>query len=114
MKNQAFGDNAASQYMMSKKIMEINPRHPIVSELLRLTEENEEDEEAKDLAVLLLDTSLFQSGFNMENTNDFSQRMYRLMKRGLNLDSLELLDEIDITEQEEDEEEDEVDEDAQS
>merc|ERR1711871_1273220 len=33
MKAQAFADNQRGQYLLSKKTMEINPRHPIVSEL---------------------------------------------------------------------------------
>merc|ERR1712083_189900 len=52
--------------------------------------------EVKDLALVLLDTALINSGFHMEDSNDFSQRMYRVMKTGLGLKSLDLADHIEI------------------
>jgi len=101
MKNQAFGDSGKQQYMISKKTMEINPRHPIIAELAKRVEADDSDDDAKDLAKLLFDTALLNSGFAMENPVEFAQRMYRLMKTGLSLDNLDLLPEIDIPEEEE-------------
>merc|ERR1719182_161307 len=79
------------------KTMEINPRHPIIVELNnRVSGEGDVSEEVKDLALVLLDTALINSGFHMEDSNDFSQRMYRVMKTGLGLKSLDLADHIEI------------------
>merc|ERR1711920_704913 len=72
-------------------------RHPIIVELNeRVSGEGEVSEEVKDLALVLLDTALINSGFHMEDSNDFSQRMYRVMKTGLGLKSLDLADHIEI------------------
>merc|ERR1712222_298942 len=49
-----------------------------------------------DLALVLLDTALINSGFHMGDSQDFSQRMYRVMKTGLGLKSLDLADHIEI------------------
>merc|ERR1712032_1690048 len=97
MKSQAFSDTKKSSYLFSKKTMEINPRHPIIVELNeRVSAEGEVSEEVKDLALVLLDTALINSGFHMEDSQDFSQRMYRVMKTGLGLKSLDLADHIEI------------------
>merc|ERR1712151_99462 len=97
MKSQAFSDTKKSSYLFSKKTMEINPRHPIIIELNeRVSAEGETGEDVKDLALVLLDTALLNSGFHMEDSNDFSQRMYRVMKTGLGLKSLDLAPHIEI------------------
>ena len=101
MKSQAMGNGVAS-YMRSQKTLEINPRHPIVSELARRIE-GDENTEAADLAWLLHDTALLNSGFDMADTTAFSGRMYRLMKSSLGLDSLDLEPLIEVPEEPEEE-----------
>merc|ERR1712146_777996 len=91
--------------MMSKKTMEINPRHPIIIELSKLSSDENNEGTAKDLAFLLYDTAALNSGFDMENPKEFSQRMYRLMQSGLSLENLNLVDEAEIPEEEEEPEE---------
>lgn len=113
MKSQAFGDKSRMQMMLSQKTMEINPRHPIVAELKKLVEEDEENAEAKDIAWLLFDTSTIASGFDMGDPKEFSSRMYRLMQSGMKLDSLDLLEEIEIPEEDDEEEAEDLDADVE-
>jgi len=99
MKAQAFGDPSRQAYMFSKKTMEINPRHPLIAELLKDVETSGEDAvsvDNKDLSWLLFDTALLNSGFQMEEPQEFSKRMYRLMQKGLSIESLELLEPIPV------------------
>merc|ERR1712151_574846 len=97
MKSQAFSDAKKSSYLFSKKTMEINPRHPIIIELNeRVSGKDKPTEEVKDLAMVLLDTALLSSGFHMEDAGDFAKRMFRVMKSGLGLKSLDLADHIEI------------------
>ena len=42
MKSQAFADPSRAQHLVSKKTMEINPRHPIIVELLARVNENKD------------------------------------------------------------------------
>merc|ERR1711934_401919 len=116
MKSQAFSDAKKSSYLFSKKTMEINPRHPIIIELNnRVKDKKEIPEELKDMAMVLLDTALLNSGFHMEDSGDFSQRMYRVMKSAFGLKSLDLVEHIEVPDEpetaddegEEDEDEDE-------
>merc|ERR1711968_156240 len=50
MQSQAFADNKRTSYLVSKKTMEINPRHPIIIELKKRAEESPDDDDTKDLA----------------------------------------------------------------
>jgi len=101
MKSQAFSDNQRNSFLFSRKTMEINPRHPIVIELNNRVA-NGEDDETKDLAMLMYDTALMSSGFVMEDPTAFAARMYRVMSSGMDIDSLELAPEIEIPDDEED------------
>ena len=96
MQSQAFADTKRSQYLVSKKTMEINPRHPIIIELQKRATENPSDEDTKDLAEILYDTALLNSGFQMEDAKSFARRMYKLFQAGLSLDTLDLVPEIEV------------------
>merc|ERR1712054_100204 len=87
----------------SKKTMEVNPRHPIVIELNKQLKDDAESDAAKDLCNLLFDTAFINPGFQMEQTDEFASRMYRMMQTNLKLDSLDLADEVEIPEDEEEE-----------
>jgi len=107
MKSQAFADPSRTAYMGSKKTMEINPRHPLVTEINKRVGENAESEDTKNMAWLLFDAALMQSGFAMDDPKEFAERMYSLMKQGMNLDSLDLEPEIEVPEEEEEEKKEE-------
>lgn len=82
MKAQAMGDNRAFEYMKGRKIMEINPRHPVIEKLNGMVSANEDDAEAKAMAELLFDTALMTSGFQPEDLNKFADRIYASMAFG--------------------------------
>ena len=88
MKAQALRDNSMTSYMISKKTLEINPKHGIIKELKAQLEKDSNSSNIKDTIWLLYDTSLLNSGFSIEDPNAFAKRTYKMILFGLQDDTI--------------------------
>ena len=86
MKAQALKDSSTMGYMAAKKQLEVNPDHKIVIALLERVEANKNDKAIKDLVMLMFETSLLASGFNLEDPTIHANRIHRMIKLGLGID----------------------------
>eukprot|EP00924_Labyrinthula_sp_SR-Ha-C_P007403 snap_masked-scaffold_24-processed-gene-2.24-mRNA-1 protein AED:0.01 eAED:0.01 QI:0/-1/0/1/-1/1/1/0/761 len=107
MKSQTLGDREMSSYMTAKKILELNPRNPIVDRL-KILVDTENFDEAKNIAWVMYDSILLQSGFDLDDSVKYAERTYELLRSNLNLDSLDPLPVMDIPEEEDEELEEDI------
>jgi len=105
MKSQAFANVDKGQALLAKKTLEVNPRHPII---VALKERANVDAEATgaaadvaDIARLLYEAALLNSGFSLEDTRAFAGRVSRMVGSAMKLESLDLVPEITLPAKEE-------------
>jgi len=105
MKAQALNDPTRYSFMASKKTIEINPYHPVITKLNEKSQEDAEDSDTKELAIMLYDSAIIQAGFDIDDQTAFNQRMIKFLRQGLNIDeSAGMADEPEDEPEEEEEE----------
>jgi len=110
-RGQAFGSKNPTK---ASKILEVNFRHPVI---IAMKDSIADDtESAKDLAQLLYDSALLQSGFVIEadSIGTFASRVDRIVRLGLGVEEdaeIEPMPEFPEDEEDEDDDDDEDDED---
>jgi len=95
--------------MLAKKTLELNPHHSTMKTLLtkvKAAVDDKLDAETEDLAMLMYNMALINSGFNIDEPNNFTGRLQRLINSGFGLDREEPIEEIEV-------EVDEVDDDGE-
>merc|ERR1719210_815608 len=110
-RGQAFGSRSPTK---ASKILEVNFRHPVIGGLKDMIADDAD--KAKDLAQLLFDSALLQSGFIIEpdNIGVFASRVDRIVRNGLGVDAdaeVEALPDFPDDEEEDDDDDDDEEED---
>ncbi|XP_078075780.1 endoplasmin [Mustelus asterias] len=108
MKAQAYQtgkDISTNYYSGQKKTFEVNPRHPLIKEILKRVKENEDDQTATDLAVVLFETATLRSGYLLPDTKAYGDRIERMLRLSMNVDLDAQVDEYEEFAEEEVEDE---------
>ncbi|KAG5261491.1 hypothetical protein AALO_G00284860 [Alosa alosa] len=114
MKAQAYQtgkDISTNYYASQKKTLEINPKHPLIKQMLKRVNANAEDQTAADLAVVLFETATLRSGYQLADTKAYGDRIERMLRLSMNVDLAEQVEEEPEEEPEDVAEEDDVEED---
>ncbi|KAH6780204.1 Chaperone protein htpG family protein [Perilla frutescens var. hirtella] len=99
MQSQTLSDASKQAYMRGKRVLEINPRHPIIKELRERVAKDPEDESVKETAKLMYQTALMESGFLQNEPKDFASRIYNSVRNSLNISPDVTVEEDDIVEE---------------
>jgi len=113
MKAQAFQNKDQMSMMSGRKTLEINPNHPVVTDLLKKVKEDKENPAAKDTAHVLFQTALIESGYDIADPSALVNRVYKLMSKELGVDPDAPLQEVEVPEDEEEEEKEEENDDKE-
>merc|ERR1712113_1169248 len=109
MKAQAFQNKDQLSMMSGRKTLEVNPNHPVISDLLTKIKADKADPAAVDTAQVLFQTALIESGYEIADPSALVNRVYRLMSKELGVDPDAPLKEVEVPEGEEEEEAEEED-----
>jgi len=82
-------------FMNSKRVLEINPSHPVVKELLERVKEGP-DTETTELATVLYETALLNSGYSLHDTHGFSKRFFKLFNGALGIPKDAKVEEVEV------------------
>jgi len=81
----------------AKKNLEINPKHPVIKQLLAIVKAEQIKEETENIARVLLDSATIASGFTVKDNAHVSKRLNALVSQSLGLDPLAIPeDEVEI------------------
>nr|AEE63339.1 unknown [Dendroctonus ponderosae] len=81
--HQKADDPQRSYYLNQKKTLEVNPRHPLMKELLKRVSDDPSDPNAKDMALMLFRTATLRSGYMLKETADFAHSVEAMMRKTL-------------------------------
>jgi len=70
--------------MHGKRVLEINPAHPIIKELLERVNDGA-DEDTKDLATILYESSLLNSGYSLSDPTTFTKRFFKIFNGAMGI-----------------------------
>ncbi|KAK4841279.1 hypothetical protein QYF36_002046 [Acer negundo] len=83
MKAQALGDTSSLEFMRGRRILEINPDHPILKDLNAACKNAPDSGDAKRAVDLLYDTALISSGFSPDSPAELGNKIYEMMAMAL-------------------------------
>ncbi|CAN4124658.1 unnamed protein product [Withania somnifera] len=83
MRAQTLGDTSTLEFMRGRRILEVNPDHPIIKDLNAACKNSPDSSDARRAVELLYDTALISSGFTPESPAELGNKIYEMMAMAL-------------------------------
>ncbi|KAK4715267.1 hypothetical protein R3W88_013605 [Solanum pinnatisectum] len=83
MRAQTLGDTSTLEFMRGRRILEVNPDHPIIKDLNAACRNSPDSSDAKRAVELLFDTALISSGFTPDSPAELGGKIYEMMAMAL-------------------------------
>jgi len=93
------GDPTMSYYLNQKKTLEINPRHPLIKDLLRRIEDSKDDKTALDMATVMVEAATLRSGYDLRDSAGFADRIESMLRRAMGVSADEKVEEEPVDEE---------------
>lgn len=82
LRAQTVHDNKMNENIqMNKKILELNPTHPLVLNILSRVKKNPKDKTAIEDVQVLFDSALIGGGYTLDETLNFTKKVYHMLGR---------------------------------
>tara|TARA_B000000477_G_scaffold59212_1_gene49799 strand:- start:2435 stop:4564 length:2130 start_codon:yes stop_codon:yes gene_type:complete len=95
IKSQTLGQTDSSNAMLNKRVLEINPLHPIIKKIKNIND-TEEYNSLRDLLDLVINSALLYSGYQIIKPVDFSKKVLNVVMLGMDINDDEE-EEVDDT-----------------
>eukprot|EP00250_Pteridium_aquilinum_P008913 c18303_g1_i1 orf=309-2696(-) len=89
MKAQTLGDDSTMDFMRGRRVLEINPDHPIIRDLNVVCKDTPRSPKAQNIVNILHETALMSSGFFPENPAEYGTKVYEVLGLAMASTSLE-------------------------
>lgn len=83
--NKPGGSSAQNHFQGQKKILEINPGHPLIKELLKIVETDSTSRKATELVNLMFESATLRSGYELRDTAGFAERIEVMLRSALSI-----------------------------
>lgn len=93
------GDATMNFYLNQKKTLEVNPRHPLIKDLLRRVEDSKDDQTALDLAKVMVEAATLRSGYDLKDSSGFADRIEAMLRRAMGVSLDEKVEEEPVEEE---------------
>jgi len=70
-------------YLNQKKVLEVNPRHPLIKELLKRVDAGDKSESTQNIAKMMFRTATLRSGFMLKDTVEFAASVEEMLRTTL-------------------------------
>jgi len=94
IKSQTLGQTDNTNAMLNKRVLEINPLHPIIKKIKNIND-TEEYNSLRDLLDLVINSALLYSGYQIIKPVDFSKKVLNVVMLGMDINDEE--EEVDAT-----------------